>query len=642
MRPRAVFQSWISCVSVFLVAAMTCAADTTPQPTKAPQGSLAAACQHAKADFHPITQADVAQAKTVLMDALGRLDNKLTEAGVHGEGWRKYLHWELLQKSVGGDTKQDMARLTKIYGLFTRGYDGLELAWFLDVQHALENYIVTANAVGSGQVRTAYEEILDKLAPTLDAYAAKPTTRDALVISESVRWLQNAHQASALVGTIQERFVHPNVIGYASAGLVGAGVVDSVDDVTQINDCILGTSITGTAHTLGRTSAALAPNSDMGVIDTLFFGKTHSENVGYHRPVTIFSTAETGLAGVKRVWITQSGLSSFPAASNAETHICIQDIQSRKGRGLVQRMAWKRAGKQQSEAECIASSHAEQRLNERIDEQAAEPLDKANQQYTEKYKQPFSDRNLFPQLLHFSTTERALGILGLQAGGGKVAAPGAPPPVIEGADMTLQLHESAINNLAFDALAGRTIYEEKVQATAKKVLGKLPDKLKGDKDGKPWTITFAAREPVTVTFADDGFKITINGVKFYKGDEYCDATTVWASYKIAKTPEGFKAIRQGIVNVAPAGDSPDTGGRQTAIRSVLQGRFDKILEPEFVEKGIELSGRWKAAGKLMPIQVKSRNGWLVIAWNRVAAGPKAATAKARATKAAVAKVAAAK
>ena len=210
-------------------------------------------------------------------------------------------------------------------------------------------------------------------------------------------------------------------------------------------------------------------------------------------------------------------------------------------------MAWKRAGQQQCEAECIASRHAEQRLNERIDEQAAEPLDKANQQYIEKYKQPFSDRDLFPQSLRFSTTANALRLLGVQAGGGKVAASGEPLPVAEGADMTLQLHESAINNLAFDALAGRTIYEEKVQATAKDVLGHLPDKLKGDKDGKPWTITFAAREPVAVTFADDGFKITINGVRFYKGKDYCDATTIWASYKIKKTPEGFKAIRQGRV-----------------------------------------------------------------------------------------------
>jgi hypothetical protein len=305
-------------------------------------------------------------------------------------------------------------------------------------------------------------------------------------------------------------------------------------------------------------------------------------------------------------------------------------------------MAWKRAGKQQSQAECIASSHAEQRLNERIDQQAAEPLDRANQQYLEKYRKPFGDRNLLPQLLRFSTTERALGVLGLQAGGGKVGAPNAPPPVVEGADMKLQLHESAINNLAFDALAGRTVYEEKVQATAKKTLGKLPERLKGDEDGKPWAITFAPRQPVEVTLADNGFKVTINGVKFYKGNDYCDATTVSARYKIENAPEGFKAIRQGPVTVTPAGENPDTGATQTATRILLKKRFEKIFEPEFVGKGLELSGRWKAAGKLMPIQVECRDGWVVLGWKRAAPASKAAVRKPAKPNVAIAKVAKAK
>ena len=131
---------------------------------------------------------------------------------------------------------------------------------------------------------------------------------------------------------------------------------------------------------------------------------------------------------------------------------------------MVERMAWKRAGKQQSEAECIASRHAEQRLNERIDDQAAEPLEQANKQYVEKYQRPFTERKLFPAVASLQHDRAALSLVGLQAGGGKLAAPGLPPPVVEGADMTLRLHESAINNLAFDALAGRTVYEEKVQA----------------------------------------------------------------------------------------------------------------------------------------------------------------------------------
>lgn len=641
MRPRTAIRTWIFGLSTFFVVAVGVALAAQPQENAASQGSLATACEQAKSDFHPLTSTDAAQAKTVLQEAIGRLEERLTEPGVDREGWSRYLHLDLLQQSLAADEKPNLDRLTQVYGFFTKGYDGLELAWFLDVQHALQNYIVTTKAVDNPGLRKAYEATLDRLAPALDAYAAKPTTADALAISESMRWLQNAHQAPSLLEKIQSRFEQPNVIGRVSAELVGAGLVEPIDDVTQVNDCILGTSITGTAHTVGKTSSALAANTDVGVIDAIFFGKTHSENVGTHGPVTIFSTAETSLSGIKRIWINEDGLASYPAASHAETSINICDIQSRKGRGMIERMAWKRAGKQQAQAESIASRHAEQKLNERIDQQATEPLEKANQQYVEKYKQPFGNRSLLPQFLRFSTTDRFLQILGLQAGGGKVGAPNVPPPAMEKTDMTLQLHESAINNLAFDALAGRTIYEEKVQAMTMNLLGKLPKTMQGDKDDKPWAITFASREPVAVSFVDNGFKIRINGVKFYKGADSCDATTVSASYKIEKTPEGFKAVRQGPVEVVAAGEHPNTGATQVATRKLLKRRFEKILEPEIVGKGIELSGRWKAAGTLTPVQVECRDGWLVIAWNRAPAKPKAETKTAKA-KAAVTKIAAAK
>jgi len=631
MQPRMAIQTWIFCVSAFLFAAITYAADAEPQDASIPREQLSAACKNAKAEFHPITQTDVAQAKTVLAEALDRLDQRLTLAGAGGEDWRKYLRWNALQEALRGDKQPDVELLARIHARYVAGYAGLELVWFLDVQHALHNYIATSGAVESPRVRRAYQKVLDRLATGLDAYMAKPTTENALVVSELLRWLQEAHQAPRLVEAIQQQLVRPNVIGEVSAEIVAAGIAEPVDDVTQISDCILGTSVSSTAHTVGKTSVSLSPDPNMGVIDTLFFGTTASDSVGYHGPVTIFSSATTNLAACKRIWIHDGGLSSYAAVSNAETSICIHDIQSNKGRRLVERMAWRRAGKQQGRAECIASRHAEQRLNERVDQQAAEPLDRANKQYVEKYQRPFTERKLFPELLRFSTTERALCVLGLQAGGSKLAAPGLPPPVVDGADMTLRLHESAINNLAFDALAGRTVYEEKVQAAVTDALGHLPEKLKGDEDGKPWAITFAAMQPISVTFADDGFKVAIHGVKYYKGHEAHPAMNVSAVYKIEKSPNGFKAVRQGEIEVIPPDFVPGSGQhvdtQRQIIRTLLKKRFAKVFEPEFLGEGLELSGKWKAAGKLLPIQVVCRDGWLVIAWKRAAAEPKVAVAR---------------
>ena len=158
--------------------------------------------------------------------------------------------------------------------------------------------------------------------------------------------------------------------------------------------------------------------------------------------------------------------------------------------------------------------------------------------------------------------------------------------------MTLRLHESMINNLAFDALAGRTVYEEKVQATAIDLLGHLPEKMKGDEDGRPWAITFAPRQPISVTFADNGFQITLRGVKYYKGDEAYPAMNVSASYKFEKSPEGFKLVRQGPIEVASA-----RRGRPIAVGR----RYPRTLE-EAVREGVRARNTGQGDGTVRPLE----------------------------------------
>ena len=95
-----------------------------------------------------------------------------------------------------------------------------------------------------------------------------------------------------------------------------------------------------------------------------------SQNVGYHGPVCIYNTGLTGIAVCKRLWMDADGLSAHAAVANAETHTTIQNIVAK--RQLIERMAWKRAGKQQAEAEQIASQHASWMAGQRVDQQAAE------------------------------------------------------------------------------------------------------------------------------------------------------------------------------------------------------------------------------------------------------------------------------
>ena len=207
-------------------------------------------------------------------------------------------------------------------------------------------------------------------------------------------------------------------------------------------------------------------------------------------------------------------------------------------------------------------------------------------------------------MLHFSTTEHALHVVGLQAGDGELAAPSEPPPVAEGADTSLRIHESMINNLSLDALSGRTIYEERVQAAVTNLLGHLPDKMKGDEDGLPWAITFARRQPISVNFADEGFKVTIRGVRYHKGNNSLLAMNIAAAYKIEKSPTGFKAVRQGAIGVFPPDFVPGGGRQLDAQREtmciLLKHRFAKVSSPNFSARGSNSPGNGRRPARCCP------------------------------------------
>jgi hypothetical protein len=574
--------------------------------------ALLTACQEAKTQFRPITVADLKLLKGELVEAVARLDARLKLAGADGEDWRKYLLLDALEKELQKEEIPGREQLNEAYQRFASGNEGLRLVWFEDVQDALRRLLMADSAIDNPQIKTLYEQHLDALAGYLKAFAQNPNTEDALGISESVRWLENALQAPELVEAVAQRFSYPNLYVEVSAELVDAGVGEPVDDTAPVRDCIMGTAIYGCGHTVGQTTGELFPDAHQGVVDTVLFATTCSQTVGYHGPVCIYSDGTTHFGACKRLWVNEDGIFSHPAVSNAVTQSTINDIQAR--RRLIERFAWKKACKQKATAEWIASRHAEQRMNDRVDAKAAETIDKANRDFQDKFRRPLVERKLFPELLRFNTDREVLRTVSMQAGSSRLAAPTPPPEVVK-ADMTLRLHESMVNNFALDALGGMTVHEEKLQKVVIDLLGRLPEKLKGDEDQEPWAITFARRQPISITFADDGFKITIRGSEYFKGNNPYPAMDVTAIYKIEKTDKGFKAVRQGDIQIFPPGRQ-QVGGKEQIIRTLLMKRFSKIFEPELLGEGFMFSGKWEKVGKMQPMELICRDGWLTIAWKR--------------------------
>ncbi len=573
--------------------------------------SLSAAALAAESNFRPITDQDVAKAKAALAAATARLDRYLT--GANGAQWKEYLQFSELEAQLKAD-KPELDPLATVYRKLTSDQVGLEMPVFANVADAIERYVYDLTGHDE-KMREQFDEHLKSLSEALQKISEDPSDDNATAVGTQLGWLENMRQAPTLVRVIRDRLSRPNLQVVASERLVGAGVQQSLDEVTPVRDYILGTSIQGDGRLVGEVTVELVPSDTHAELDIMLKGLVNSRTVGYNGPATIHSNGATAVAGRKRIAIDHQGITSYPATAAANTNTRVTGI---GGSGLVQRVASRRVGEQKSQAERIAADHAADRVRARMERQINEQMAEADANYRSKILNPLMRRRELPAIkLH--TTAEALLVDVLAANRNQIAAPTTPPEITAENDLAVQIHESMVNNLAAALLGGVTLEEEELQQKVIDLRGSLPESLESDEDRDPWSITFARSQPVTVKFTDGGIQITIRGQRYTSGDQDFRAMNVTADYKIslaepdANGLRGIKLVRQGELTIVPPGEPRRLSGREITLRTLLEKRFGKLFEPEVTYEGLVLPGRWRQAGILDTKQLDVGGGWLVLA-----------------------------
>jgi hypothetical protein len=385
-----------------------------------------------------------------------------------------------------------------------------------------------------------------------------------------------------------------------------------VDNLTPIADCILGTSISGNGHTSGRIGVELVPDNDLAHISLLLTGQTQADTVGYNGPVQIFSSSCAAFVGRKPVFIDAQQIWSANATANATTSTVIRDIEAQ--RALVERIAWKRAEQSKGASEQIASQHASQRVAASLEAQSSNLIARAEQRYQTKFRVPLQERRVFPLDLRFQTTPADLRIAAIEADQAQLTSPSGPPQV-PADDLLVRVHESAVNNLFEEAVAGMTLHEQDFRDDVLQYLGRIPDQLKSDPSLPPWGITFARQQPLTMTFGNNQFSILLRARRFFSNNNDWPGMNILAVYQIQQGPKGLHAVRQGEMKITlPNGDP--LGATDVAQRDKLLRRFAKIFPPQINPGVLLMPGAWRAAGQMVMSQWGTSAGWMVVAWHR--------------------------
>jgi hypothetical protein len=570
-------------------------------------------------------------ALTSLREAVGRLDAYLEPGGENGRAWKRYLEWSQLQAAIADGSRSDAAELASRLRPFQRGFVGLELPIFTDVVDALDRLATYTRQVEEGALEAKYNERLDTIAAALagdDSLSGADS--DAAVLSQqaatAVDWLARHGQAGELVAAIHQCYRRENVLLRIDGQMVRAVLDREIDETNPVRDNILGTRIRGTSQTTGRISSALVPSDDEAVFDIDFTGAAESLTTGYNGPARIRSAGTTTLDAHTRVLINASGLSAERVQTDASTKTKTLSVGSKRdgvfGR-FITKIARKKVAERKGESELVAAAHAADQFSERMDERFADLAARVNSFYFDKVRHPLSDRHAFPDILRLTTSSTELLAVVLAGRRDQFAAPTPPPAGFDDSQLEIRLHESAVNNLASSLLAGREFTNDDFRRILTDLLGDAADKFlstatEGDASDSSWGIKFAAERPLSVHFAGDVLELKIRGERFVSNDKAYAAMDITARYQLVADGDTIKAVRQGELVILPPDFEPGKRLkiRQITLKQLLQRRLNKVLKPELVPEGIELTGELSGVGTLRLTHLVTQDGWLAAGWQR--------------------------
>ncbi len=587
-----------------------------------PSVELPYVARAAKDDFKPVTDEDLAAAKSKLISQVKKLDAYLTPGGENGVAWKKYLKWEKLQTELRADATPELKNISEVYRRFRANHQGLEMPEFTHVADALERYYDLAAVKFNPKASEQFVSELEVLATHLEKYAQAPIETENLAIGRRIGRLSGSGQAETLVRAVRHHYSRPNLSVRVSKEFLDAGMGRTIDDTSPVTDNILGTRISGEGHTLAKLDVALVPNNRQAEINALLTGHVTTDTVGRNGPVSIYTDGDAKFEAVKTILIDDEGFHVKPAVCEATIESTIRGISStrdgRVGEKMIHKIAWKRIGKQRDQAEQIAGKHAAERVERRFDRDAEPRLTKANKNFQDDFRSPLLRLGQFPQQLRFSSTEEHLFVRALQANRYQLGAPSATPEHADDHDLSVRVHETLINNLAGGVLAGKTITDVDQEKLGKRLGGQWEEKLKSAEDDDPWSITYAALRPVTALFGENQFSVTIRGRRFTSGERKFKAMNITAVYHFETTATGAKLTRQGDLRIFPPNfveGQDKLSASQVALRRLLDRRMGKLFPPEIVADSKELPGDWAKVGKLCLEKLVSGDGWLSLGWS---------------------------
>jgi len=537
----------------------------------------------------------------------------LTTGRANGGAWKEYLMLDVLRRAA---TRRQPPSLEQRKQLAAATLARIDTARRMHPENVLFRSPELQTLDGPLHRWSSDPVNRGSIAARLEQFEQTGSSHIAAQLASDMRRLtESAQPAERELGRkLQQHYRNANLRIALAKDLLMRFLPQESARAAPVRDRILGADVRGRSHTTTRLDLRFLPHPAKLRVAIDAHGLVQTQTCSLSGPAIFHSSGCSDYLATKPVEVDREQMHVGMTRVRVDAASALLGVSTEYDDvpllgSLVQSVAKSKHEDSRSEALAITESRIGRQIARRVDQQAEAALAKAQRKFDERVWARLQDLQLQPEVIALQTTEDRL-IARLRVADETHLASHTPRPLAPSDSLlSLQFHESALNNVVQQLeLDGQsfTLPELHTHVAEKlKLKGSLPEDSPRD-----LKLTFAPKDSVRFRFEDGRIRISVALAELVQGDGRYRDFTVQAFY----TPgvEGLRArlARRDVVRLQ---------GRRIRFGSqiVLRGIFSRIFSEKHPHQLI--SERMADDPRLEGLEVTQLE--IVDGWIGLAIGP---------------------
>jgi hypothetical protein len=549
-------------------------------------------------------------ARKQLHQVASTLDARLSQSQDR-DAWRRYLLMdELLRWSGAPADNWEQGNALAVQILTRLGWERLT-AQQRDYLNGEEFRTLSRQLVPWATQPIDYQQLL----VDLEQLEQDPTNRCRATLAGVTQTLRVSPypQQKMAADAINDHYRNANIRLSVSQQLIERMLPDESLEKRPVRQRILGADTRGNSQVRTKLQVKFVPDPHAWHMQLGVFGDMQSATQSSKGPAVFNSTSVAKINSVRTIRMDMHGMqvTADPTQVNSKQYLQSMrtDLDSLPVVGdFFRYVAREQFEQQRGVAQRVVRRMIATETDQEIDRQLGTQLKTGEQQIQNAFVAPMERLGLDPLVVSMSTTEERMMVRYRLASDMQLAAHTARPRAPHDSLLSLQVHQSAINNaIAQLGLSERSWTLPELVEQLAEVFNQGPLALPADVP-RDVTIRFAPVRPITVEMLDGKIELTLRVAELEQPDRLrLERFIIRTTY--VPVADGMRAslVREGVVSV----DGPRLGMRE---RLPLRAIFGRVFAARSTLNLIHQ--RWESdprAQDLAVSQIEVRDGWLGLA-----------------------------